>query len=618
MANKQLSSGEKSQSVSLWWRVVTPIQISRIAKCHRLGAFLPTMRLGLEREMDALLGLEGRMGRSGLVARGRSQDRMAVLEVQNQKLNKILDAIMPTESLNSAVSFSTDGTGLTIWMEKPAIEQDDLLELQFSSSSMAQFPVHCYGRVLEVVEENPATHLTRVICQFETASSPALIKKRKSPAEQARRSRPVRPVKQVASPSQVKATMTTLKPAPSVPVKSSASTPSEKKIKGQLLPKITRPVSTRVVKDIPKAMPTSKSDNRPRPANRQPVAPKQPLGSSSKIDEIIQKGLEIVSAEVKASEPAPRVSDDRKDYRVNDRIPFVWSVVNDETFEKECLPFFKTNKEFGLRKRIQDQQYLLKQFQPHFVLLSKKRSKSRKYAIWIQEELSHLFLRAATENEEEYYQGMTALFLGIVESLTTRQGLGQAERRVAQLMLQLKAQMENQRIRDLSNPITEAKKLEKAKENLVNLHPQSAKIIEELERINPNLSKKFRLFKDLVDEVDLTQLDIPAATSPDGKDLFTVNLSATGLAFRTRRLGVKKGDLLEMRIFLSTGGERFQPVNCFGRVVFVQGPLDNKLKIATHIDPMPKQFKLLITTHIARRQREILAEKAALKENLKE
>ncbi|MBF0445828.1 MAG: PilZ domain-containing protein [Magnetococcales bacterium] len=337
-----------------------------------------------------------------------------------------------------------------------------------------------------------------------------------------------------------------------------------------------------------------------------------------KFDALLKKGLNLASNADKAvnnpklqEKLKENTSSDRKDFRINDRIPFVWSVVSEETYKKECLPHFETNREFGLRTRIKQQQLLLKEFPQYFKEMQKTRSKARKYLVWIYHKLSWLFLRAGNENEEEYFQGVTALFLDITKILS--KPMAKDARQIVQILSQFKAQIENQIIRDQADPIMEEANLAAAKEALETIEKANNKIIAELNESNPILSEKLKLFKGFIDDIDLTMLDRPAGVSDDGKDLYTVNLSLTGLAFRTHRKYIKKGDLLEMRIFLSTGGERFDPVNCFGRVVFVQGPQDDKLKIATHIDPMPQTFKQKINIHVARRQREKLAELAALK-----
>ncbi|MBF0447989.1 MAG: hypothetical protein HQL67_07305 [Magnetococcales bacterium] len=632
MVNRTIPTApDTSESTNLWWRRVSSVYLARVVRCQRMGTFIPTMHVGLDTKMFAHLDVEARMGPSGMVREGKPRQRMNVLEVLNKKLNETLLSIIPTLSKKTPVQLDKDGQGVTFWLEQPDLQVSDILELHFSSPTIASWPFHCFGRVTEM-QLDPGSQLTRVFCIFESIgrgvvelqreqrSIPAFAVppqpleperpvvaalKRASLSKPARESEPVAPVaaERVVEQKSKRAPLGTLpinltrkvppkmathssqKPTPSItprPVKQEMKTPSVS----------PTPLSKRIEK-----MPDSKSP------------PLQHL--EKKYDEILKKGMEVIDSKVTVTEKPVRISDDRKDFRINDRIPFIWSVVREETFQNESLPHFEKYHEFGLRQRIINQQILLKSFTPYFDRLKKKRSASRKYLIWLQDHFSWLFLRAASENEEEYFQGLTALLLEITKKAVLP--LGRSERLLAQVVLQLKGQLEKQKERDLANSITEQGRIELAKVALSSLHRQTEKVVAALAKEQPALAEDLLLLKGLVDDIDLSMLDKPVSTSLDGKDLFTVNLSATGFAFRTRRLWIKQGDLLEMRIFLSAEGKNFKAVNCFGKVVFVQGPKDGKIKVATHIDPMPESFKAIITAHIARRQREILAEKAQLK-----
>lgn len=352
----------------------------------------------------------------------------------------------------------------------------------------------------------------------------------------------------------------------------------------------------------------------------------------AKVDDILKKGMDILSSEPKdlthlktESEPARTVAqakegdavqeakkagkEKRKDFRLNDQIPFIWTVVSKETFQNECLPYFALHREFGSRRRIQEQQQILGKLETALKTLLRGRSKSAKNMEDIRDHLSWLFLRAPSELDEEYFEGMTALLLRIAQLLAVP--LGRTELSVTQMISHLKSQLDYQRVRDQSDPVTEAKRIALAEENLVNLHRKSEKITAKVEPNFPELAEKCKLFQELATAINLTQMDQPVGRTPDGKDLFPVNMSATGIAFRTRRLNIQKGDFLEMRLFLDTGSEQLDPVDCFGKVVSVQGPVEQRLKIAVHIEPMPQSFQEKIASHLTIRQRKQLAEKAA-------
>ncbi|MBF0358914.1 MAG: PilZ domain-containing protein [Magnetococcales bacterium] len=578
MENTPHPADKKIRTVSLWWRHLTPVQASILALSQRVGANLPTMHPGMQKELLDFLEKSSRSGKSGLAIDRLSKSRMDVLDSFNYKLGKMLVALVPSQVADIALRFNPDSDGITFWLEEHDLEVSDYLEVQFYPSTTAPWPVHCCVKVL-AVNKDKVTGLTRITCQFVTVKGPI--------TAPAKREKPRKVVKPSIAQS-----------AEAVNIERHKATKVEK-------PEI-EPAALKVEK--------AGSGQKVEQPTEEPVK-----SDDATYDEILKKAKDVLeqAKELDVHVPAEKKSDDnskRKDFRINDRIPFVWSVVSEETFQKESMPHFNTHHEFGLRTRIKQQQILLKEFDFFLKKLRDQRSKSRKYVVWFHEHLSWLFLRAGSENEEEYYQGITALFLEITKTLV--KPLGRSGKNVVQILSQFKAQLENQKIRDLADPIMDADKLAAANETLLTLHNANNKVIAEMENENPNLSAKFKLFKSLIDTINLTGLDIPVGVSKDGKDLFTVNLSHTGLAFRTRRKDIKKGDLLEMRIFLSTGGERFDPVNCFGKVVFVQGPKDDKFKIATHIEPMPSTFKEKINIHVARRQREMLSERSALKYDL--
>ncbi|MBF0195838.1 MAG: PilZ domain-containing protein, partial [Magnetococcales bacterium] len=563
------------RTVSLWWRCITAPQMTRAAKCQKKGAMLPAMHPGMLQDHISFLNKEVRSAKTGLVLDGaKAQNRMDVLDSFDKKFSAMLTALIPTESEDTALRFNPDGQGLTFWLDNPDIQKSDFLEVQFYPSKSAPWPVHSYVRVVGL-KVDKSTGLTRVSCHFEKHKGPLLLPKQNKAS------------KEVKVDELVKQKLTKATPELKAPKKI-------KKVKSKLENAEVSTIKHQTVENV-----TTKHDvQRAKVENKIDATPKKDLNLASSAKKAVAKPKEIIK-------PKEGTNSARKDFRINDRIPFVWSVVSEETFKKECMAHFESNHEFDLRTRIKQQQILLKEFPHYFKEMQKTRSKARKYLVWIHDKLSWMFLRAGNENEEEYYQGITALFLDITKLIS--KPLAQDVRQIVQICSQFKAQIENQILRDQADPVIDKAKLETAKEDLVTINKANNKIIAELEKTSPKLSAKLNQFKELVDDIDLTMMDKPAGVSDDGKDLYTVNLSLTGLAFRTYRKNIKKGDLLEMRIFLSTGGERFEPVNCFGRVIFVQGPKDNKLKIATHIDPMPQSFKQKINIHITRRQREKLS-----------
>ena len=570
--------------VPLWWRKITPRNLAALQKARQEGTPSPSFQPGQENAYNQLVAPPAKPDPTAAAG------RVGVLQRLDRKLTAILRLAspQPPRFMKTPVRVSFDGKGVVFWVRNPVLQRSDILEMRFSLSPDLPLPLHCCCRVARV-DEDPHTGLMRVDCLFETVFIPS---PKKNPPKQ-----PVKPVQKPA-----------VKPAP---VASPPASPA------QPIPSKPTPPPPLVEKKPPPPPEPSPA------ASLRPPLPELPtLGKSEpdRFDKMLEEGIGIFTAKLeelpkrvdKLAPDSRGAGASRKDFRINDRIPFLWSVVSQDSYEKEVLPVFSQNHFFGMRNKIKRQQRLLILFDDEVEKLKRRRSRARRQVVWFRERCSWLFLRATSENEEDYYQGLTALFLSIAQDLAARRG--GADKEAIQILAHLKEQSEIQQIRDLANPIVGAEVLARAQINLADLDRQTSSMLEKMAEQDPALAGKLTLFKEGLGAVDLSLLDEPVGTSPDGKDLYTVNLSATGIAFRTRKLWVKKGDLLEMRIFLSTGGVRFDPVNCYGKVVFTQGPLDKKLKVATYIDPQPKAFKQKVFAHVARRQREQLADRRAGKE----
>ncbi|MBF0108019.1 MAG: PilZ domain-containing protein [Magnetococcales bacterium] len=596
MAEKKTFENQ-SEPVTFWFRRITPTYLARIRGCHKKGAPIPRARPEFAPDIVELLAKKPR-GSTAISGRGsKGADRVAALEAIDRKFAFLLETVFPPEVVIPRVPVMLDpeGRGVVAWIKDPPFAENDILELMFLAGPALPWSFHGFGRVVRM-RQDWSNRGQRVEFRFEMvvgglktallpepSAKPRIIEKPPArreiiptPAPSEKISSPIPPVRPPVRP--------TPEPAPAV----------------------TKNTSVRKSPE-PKPAPAAKLP---------PPAPK----SADKYDRMLQEGMKLSQATVedavirKGDDPfiaaQPR-ADQRRDFRINDRIPFVWCHVSDTAFA-EAMTHFHRDKAFGLRGIIRNQQKILADLGAIQDFLKRKHSKARKHVDWHRERLSWLFLRATSENEESYYQAMTELFTSIARDLSQQSGaLGQSSNQALSLFRDL---MELQQIRDQSNPITDVNPLKKALDGINDIERQLPKILQKIGESSPPLAARMNTYLETIKSIDLSQHDRPVGKSPDGKDLYTVNLSATGLAFRTRRMWVKKGDLLEMRIFLSIGGDRFVPVTTYGRVVFVNGPVDNRLKVATHIDPKPAEFEKMIYQHIARRQREILADRAAMKE----
>ncbi|MBF0415416.1 MAG: PilZ domain-containing protein [Magnetococcales bacterium] len=591
---EHFADSAQPENLLFWYRRVSPAQLAVIRECRTKGVQMPEARPGMGEAVASLLAKEAGIVPSTAPRGQQGLARASVLEAMNRKFNLLLGLVYPPESVvqSAPVMLDPEGAGVVAWLKDPSFAENDCVELRFLASAKLPWPFHSYCRVARMVQENSRPGV-RVEFRFETVhpnvpgteSPPA----RKLPPPK-RDSVPAKPV--VAPPKPVVAP-----PKPVAPPRVVSAPP------------IAKPVNPVTSVRTPKP-------DLPEPVKV--VAEKD----EDKYERMLQEGMKLSQAKIgeavakKGGDPflasQPQV-DKRRDFRINDRIPFIWSHVSEESF-KEAMATFHKDKAFTLRSIIRNQQKILTDLANVQEVLKRKRSKARKHVDWHRDRLSWLFLRAASENEETYYQHMTELFM-VIASDMAKQGGGAISQWSMQALSLLRNMMELKQTRDQSNPITEANAVKKAESGLADVERQLPKVLAKVEEGDPALAAKMTMYKEAIGAIDLTLHDRPVGKTADGKDLYTVNISATGLAFRTRRLWVKKGDLLEMRVFLSSDGKKFEPVNTYGRVVFVHGPVDNKLKVATFIDPKPALYEQKIYLHIARRQREMLSERASVRDD---
>lgn len=584
------------ENLLFWYRRITPAQLAVIRGCRTKGAQMPEARPGMGEAVSNLLAKEAGIVPSTAPRGQQGLARAAVLEAMNRKFNLLLGFVYPPESVvqSAPVMLDPEGEGVVAWLKDTPFAENDLVELRFMAGSKLSWPFHSYCRVARIERER-SNQGVRVQFRFETvhASNPRLESPPVAQLSPPRGDRvPPRPV--VAPPVATPKPVVVPPVAPPKPVVPPRVAPA---------PKPVTPVR------VPK-----------------PEVPKPPVVTEEKdvdkYDRMLEEGLKLSEAKVgeamvkKGNDPflaSQPQADKRRDFRINDRIPFIWSHVTEESF-KEAMATFHKDKAFTLRTIIRNQQKILADLGNVQDSLKRKHSKARKHVDWHRDRLSWLFLRAASENEETYYQHMTELFVGIAADLA-KQGGGPIGQWSMQSLSLMRNMMELKQTRDQSNPITEANEVRKAEAGLADVARQLPKAFAKVAEGDPALAAKMTAYKEAIDAIDLTLHDRPVGKTTDGKDLYTVNISATGLAFRTRRLWVKKGDLLEMRVFLSSDGKKFEPVNTYGRVVFVNGPVDNKLKVATFIDPKPALYEQKIYLHIARRQREMLSERSSVRDD---
>ncbi|MBF0125442.1 MAG: hypothetical protein HQL60_08900 [Magnetococcales bacterium] len=140
----------------------------------------------------------------------------------------------------------------------------------------------------------------------------------------------------------------------------------------------------------------------------------------------------------------------------------------------------------------------------------------------------------------------------------------------------------------------------------------------ELDTLMPYMASKLRRLFDVISVVIMMEQDRRGRYDRPNSTVITypVNLSSTGIAFRTRHgKWLEKGAILEMHVALSADGTSKPASHCHGKVVLQKGPDANGYyQIACHIVLASSHFENLLNSHIVRVQREQLAQRLLLED----
>ncbi|MBF0180047.1 MAG: hypothetical protein HQM03_08490 [Magnetococcales bacterium] len=553
--------------VSFWHRKIGPGELAAVIRARESRLPSPTTRPGLEEEMRAALQADATARSTRLPVRSEvGRVRAEVMGAIDAKLGHILEHVHAEMAPASAtpVRLLASGEGLTFWPDRTDLAVGDLLEVRLPLFPGSPIPMHGYCRVRRLRREW-SWNGVRVDCAFETME--ALEHAATPPA--------------VAEPVEV--------PVPASPSEALEIFPPEPSIWDE--PEVI--LSEEPVKNEPVFIDTS-----PSPSGNAD----QTLENARRILEApVHEMVGALASHVRPDRrsPGPR----RQDYRVNDEFPIAWIVIGEPVFER-AAQYFQQHREFPARERIARQRKLQAEVDGLVAFLRKMYAASRRTADWLRDHLDQLFRQANSENEEEFLQHLTLLYSAILREFIQRSPGGPA---AAQLLAHMRAYLELKETR--GRQVTE----EKADADMAEISRQATKMLGELRGVNRAMADKLAAMHEALMALDLSTHDVPRRWTAAGDAVHAGNLSATGLAWRTSKTWVAKGDAVEVRMVLSRDGKLFEPVISYARVVVVQEPDEqNKRRIACFFEHMSPHHREMVLGHIARKQREELQRRAGL------
>lgn len=599
--------------VPLWWRKISEQEYAVVVQARRMGSMHAVVRPGMASEIRTFLEAERRLASDGMTRSMSDQKGQKVLDGFNAKLDRILMKVDPGQDffVPTPMRLHDTGAGLTFWVEGGGLAVGDLLELRFSLFADLPMPVHGYCRVQRLRREWSGWGV-RVECLLATLddskpteSTVGAVDSREPVLELASKPAPIPKLAPIPTPELAPIHKPALKPAPTTkPVPPAPDIPSIEE---------TFPSEPSLWESD--AQETSAEEFDPEPSIWESESV-ETASVNNKAELTLVLGNKILKRDLKQTAVSleDRVPHDlrdhnlqRKDYRLNDYVQFQWKIISNQTFD-HAVQVFKTKWVFPTRKSLLRQNGLMADIDQHIKTLRMMTIKARRPVVLLRDRLDFWFRQATSENEEEYFQQIAILFLTVLQDMTLRpRGVALA----GQMLAHLKFQVDIQEARDRMHPVTQEMGRSKASEDLANLTRQFNAMVVKLQGTDPGLANKLKGFHEGLAMMDLTMQDIPKQVTQDGDAVFAVNLSATGVAWRTLKTRVSKGDLLEVRMGVSRDGKVIEKLVSYGNVVVAQPPDEqNKCRIACYFEHMSPQHREALQGHIVRKQREALVRQA--------
>ncbi|MBF0142063.1 MAG: PilZ domain-containing protein [Magnetococcales bacterium] len=591
--------------VHLWWRVLPSAVMEAVVHRYEQSGVLPETRSGLDGEIARALGDAD--DRHHFPVSEADSPRWELFRSLERKFGHLLGVAHPKPVRLEATRAQLVEGGeidLYFWVGRTGLKRGDRLELRYCPVPDYPVQLHCYARV-KTLRRSPDGQRIRVDCIFETLPEPrgggagrglTRLEPGKSVAPVPSRGGDLPVRGEVSGGEPLAVRVSTAERVVVAPPKAAVAPPVERIV---VAPSMAAKVPT---VDLPVLPPKEVPDTL--------------KAREAKWEKILAQGKQLAEAVPKADpakadlvRPMPMEDSGRQDYRVNDLVPMGWKVISEVEFA-QVTGQFEATRVFSLRPRVAEQEEVRAALAEFEERLKRRRSRARRLVSWFSEQLMTFFFRSNSGNEEEFFHALTLLLAAVVAELAGQLGENQGE--AIQFLSMLKDKLDLIRRRDVQGSRMIREELEKLQESLREVGRGLDKAYEALLQVSPTLAEKMLNFSSALDAIDLTHYDFPKDESlglVDAMFPFPVNLSATGVAFRTRREGLKRGDPVEVRLSLSVDGKSWETFLCYGRIVFVQGPeRDRRTRVACHLSHKSVRAGDVLSMHIARKQREMLAE----------
>ncbi|MBF0152718.1 MAG: hypothetical protein HQL64_03130 [Magnetococcales bacterium] len=534
--------------VPFWWRKTTSRMVTVRTQQLQADGKLFFTRTDLEQFFTDQLPPPPRKKSTGDPPAASSKRSNALTGLE-EKMDSLLELIRPqsgqTRTHQTPVPIQFGGHRLAFWEKDPQLKTGDHIEIHLGLFPDEYMLVHGYAQVIQTTHDTQSG-LTRVFCQMVAMGHgvPRL--------------------------------------AHNLPHDTPTSKPS---------PPLPEPATAKA-ETTPATIPNKAAETPPSPPSQ-----------------------EILSAIPPASEPlfqvdSEAVKDDdsnrRQAYRVNDDVAFSWKIVSrDDVIEAQG--YFKQNDRLPIRNRESRLRNLLDQHADNLKRLDKRFSRTEVLLSWFRTELLVVFQRALrSQDEEDVLRCVTHLHAISAEIATQPEAI---TAQFGQVLMLIRKRLENQQKISILDPLLSANRINEGQEIIKRSNQEIDRVMREIATLTPALVQKLAEFDRSMDVLQLPRVEAKKNWLSSSHHMVKsqVNLSATGVAFRTTQDILDKGDYIQLNLELSVDGTVYTPYTAYGQVVLVkQLAVGKPYRIATQFILVPRKMEEDLGAHIARKQRELL------------
>ncbi|MBF0424845.1 MAG: PilZ domain-containing protein [Magnetococcales bacterium] len=297
----------------------------------------------------------------------------------------------------------------------------------------------------------------------------------------------------------------------------------------------------------------------------------------------------------------------RQAYRINDDVAFSWKIVHHDDIV-EAQGYLKQNDRLPTRARESRLRNLLDHCKESLRRLDKRFTRTEMLLSGFADELLLSFQRVSRLQEEDAVLQCVLHLQDISEEIASKpEGItGQ----FGQILTLMRKRLE-QRQKDAGlDPLFAVNRLAQSAEIVGKINQDIEKLTQELTTLAPTLTQHLTAFDSSLSALPVSKVDTKKGLAPGKSGHMVksqVNLSATGVAFRTMQDIFEKGDYVQLNLELSANGLSYDTYTAYGQVVLVkQLAVGKPYRIATQFILIPRKMEEDLGAHIARRQRELL------------